>query len=373
MQPARPWRWAAVGAIAVLTVAKALWDAATGLEVLDLWIVSRTGAELFAGGWIDVFSDDAIQVGPITLLVQGSLWELAKGTGVRLETLFSLVIQPAVVLSCLWLVGRGIPDPRRRLPAQVSVAIVLFVWEIPWNAYIFGHPTEFLIPILWVVAGRFAFRSRVGWAGVAVAVSAGLKPWGVLGIPLLLLAPDGRGRLRALAVAGAGTALLFGPFLLFGEVNTFEYRWTVEAGTGPSWVMGSGAEFNWALRLLQGALALSVGAVVSGLARARGEEVVWAPALAVIGTRLATDPIALTYYWLAPQAILLTAAGWFIGRMALLPATVLIALCGLSFFASLISAVGLGVILIAFGVVAGLYADRVDLTWLPLRRGARAG
>lgn len=373
MDEPRRWRWMAAAVVVGLALGKAFLDSSSDLEVIDLWILSRAGAELFDSDWIDVFSDKGIQVGPLMLLVQGSLWEVAAATGVRLETLFSLLMQPAVILSCLWLVGTGIGDPRRRLAAQIAVALLLFVWEIPWNAYIFGHPTEFLIPILWLVAARLAHGGRPGRAGIAIAASAGLKLWGVLGVPLLLLAPEARGRLHGVAAAGAGVALLYGPFLLFGEVNTFEYRWIVESGTGPAWVLDPGAEFGWPPRLLQGAVALSVGAAVALLSRTRDELVVWAPALAIIGARLATDPTAFAYYWLAPQAILLVAAGWFIGRKAVIPAAALVCLSGLAFFASAVSDVGLAVVLILVSVGAVLVADRVDLTWLPLRRTARAG
>lgn len=360
-------------AVVVLAIGKALWDASRDLEVIDLWIVSRAGSELFGSGWIDVFSDQGLQVGPLILLVQGSLWEISSATGVRLEMLFSLLVQPVVILSCLWLVGAGIENQRRRFAAQAVVASLLFVWEIHWNAYVFGHPTEFLIPIIWLVAARLAYRGHPVRAGLAVAVSGGFKLWGILGVPLLLLAPRAWGRLHAVGAAGAGMVLLYGPFLLSGEVNTFGYRWIVEAGTGPSWMLDPGTGFGWPLRLFQGAVALTTGAGVALLSRTRGELVLWAPALAIIGARLATDPTALAYYWLAPQAVLLVAAGWLIGRDAALPALALVGLAGLAFFASAVSDVGLALVLVLVSAGAALFADRMNLTRLPLRRTARAG
>lgn len=350
--------------VLTLSIGKALWDSRSGLEVLDLWTVSRAGAALFGPDRMDVFSDPSIQVGPLTLFLQGLLWKAAAAWGLDLQLLFALAVQPTVVLSCLWLVGRGVPAPLR-LRAQAVVAALLLVWEVPWNAYIFGHPTEFLIPILWIVAARLARCGRWGPAGIAIAISTGAKAWGVLGVPLLLLAPLGRDRIRSLSVAVAVTVMLYAPFFLLGDVGTFRYRWIVGAGTGAALVMDPGSAFGWLPRLVQGAFAISVGAAVALAARGRSELLVWAPAAAIIGARLATDPTVFSYYWLAPQALLLIAAGWFIGARANVPAILLVCVTAVTFVAARISTLAVSLLLVCIGTTASLRRDRFDGTWLP--------
>ena len=363
----------ALGAILGLSILKAFWDPMDGLEVIDLWSLARSGSSLFGSRWVDVFSDPGIQVGPLTLLIQGGLWEASAATGVDLEIWFSLLVQPAVVVASLWIVGKGIPDriPRRR--AQLVVAAFLLVWEIPWNAYVFGHPTEFLIPILWLWAALLAREGRAGWAGALIAASAGLKLWGVLGFPLLLLLPGIRPTIRGLGAALAGVGLLYGPFLLFGEVRTFEYEWVVGPGTGPAWVLGEGALFGWPPRFLQGALALASGAALTYLCRRRGDALVWAPALGIIGVRLALDPTAFPYYWLAAQSVLLVAAGWLIGRSAAIAAAALLTVALVTFLASSTSVVAVALLAVVTATAAAIWGDRLDLTRFPLRGTTRAG
>src|SRR5207344_2361658 len=111
-------------------------------------------------------------------------------------------------------------------------------------------------------------EDRMFNAGVLIGFSAGLELWGVLGAPLLLLAPRlKRAFAGGLAETGVVVAML-APFALAGSFRMFEHEWRVATGTLLGLVVQPGTHFGWPLRLLQSALALGGGAAIAtGLRR----------------------------------------------------------------------------------------------------------
>src|SRR5207247_4610502 len=119
-----------------------------------------------------------------------------------------------------------------------------------------GHPAEAIVPLLWVLAAIWVREGRVGLAGALLGLSAGLELWGVLGVPVLLLAPRRRRALVGALVEAAVVLGMLAPFALAGSVRMFQYDWRVASGTLLSLFVAPGADFGWPLRLLPSALAL---------------------------------------------------------------------------------------------------------------------
>jgi hypothetical protein len=86
-----------------------------------------------------------------------------------------------------------------------------------------------------------------------------------------------------------------------------EHAWRTAGGTLAGHLVGSGEEFSWQLRLLQGGLAALVCAGAT-LSLRRRPEVVWLPAAAALGTKLLLDPVSYTYYGVAPLVLCLLGA-----------------------------------------------------------------
>jgi hypothetical protein len=121
--------------------------------------------------------------------------------------------------------------------------------------------------------------------------------WGVLGAPVVLLAP----RIRFVRSAAAGAAallVLWAPFVLAGPFQMFAFAWPVMERSLLHALDPGATAFPWSLRLLQAAVAVGAGAAVALLLRRR--DAAWGPwavGVAVVAARLVLDPVLAAYYW----------------------------------------------------------------------------
>jgi hypothetical protein len=215
---------------------------------------------------------------------------------------FLIEISVAALLVCV--LGRLGASDRVRL----AVGLLAVGSGLTHGAFVDGHPAQAIVPLLWVLAGVWAREDRVLLAGALVGLSGGLELWGVLGAPVLLLAPRLRQAVRGgLAEALVVTALL-APFAVAGTFRMFDYEWQVGTGTLLSLVAEPGTDFGWPLRLLQASLALGAGTALA-LALRRHLHAVWLAPLAVVAVRVLLDPLSYGWYWQAAQALVLVGAG----------------------------------------------------------------
>jgi hypothetical protein len=256
---------------------------------------------LFSARWADTFADPSLQVGPLQLLLVG-IADRIGGLG-----FLAYVIEVGVAALVVFVLGRLLRGRPYRIVGQAAGGLAAVALGITADAYGYGHPAQVVVPLLWILAGLEARKGRTAWGGALLGLSAGLELWGVLGAPVLLLAPGLRLILRGLAAQAFVTVALYLPFVLVGSFRMFELRWKVEAWTLVQFVVPAGSEFPWTLRLVQGAAALTMGA---GLAYAlrRSERAVWAIPLGIVGVRVLFDPTLYTWYWLGVETIALAAA-----------------------------------------------------------------
>jgi hypothetical protein len=266
-----------------------------GTDPGDLIYFVHRGEQLLSANWANTFSDPMLQSGPLQLVVFGTVRNLAA---------LAFVIELAVAALLLYVLGRVQVSDRARL----IVGVLAVAAGLTQGAFIDGHPAEALVPLLWVLAGLSARDDRVVAAGALIGLSAGLELWGVLGVPLLLLAPRlKRAFVGALVESGVVVAML-APFMLAGSFRIFQHEWRVATGTLLGLVVTPGTHFGWPLRLLQAALALSAGAAVALVLR-RSVHALWLAPLAVVIVRLVLDPLSFGWYFLEAVSLVLVGAG----------------------------------------------------------------
>jgi hypothetical protein len=264
-------------------------------DASDLLYFVHRGERLLSARWADTFADPTLQSGPLQLVVMGA----ARSTAV-----LAFLIELGVAALLLVVLGRlGVPKRWRLILGLAAVAAGL-----THGAFVDGHPAEVVTPLVWVLAAYEARRGRVGLAGALVGLTAGLELWGVLGAPVLLLAPRLRDAAKGVAVEVAVVGGLLAPFALFGNFHMFDYQWRVAEGTILSVVVPVGTHFGWPLRLLQAGIACGLGAAVA-LRFHRNVNSVWITPLVVVVARIALDPLAYGWYWLEAEALALVAAG----------------------------------------------------------------
>ncbi len=270
-------------------------------EPTDLRYFVHAGEQLLSAGWADTFADRSLQSGPLQLLLFGAVGSVPA---------LAFVLEFGVA-ALLLLVLRRLGAGER---AQLVVGLAAVATGLTHAAFVDGHPAEIANPLLWVVAALWAREGRTAWAGALIGASAGLELWGVLGAPVLLLAPQLRAVMRGL-LAQAGVVLaLLAPFALAGRFEMFAYEWKVAGGTLLGLVLQPGSEFGWSLRLLQAAVATGLGGAVV-LRFRRTLHAIWLAPLAVVLTRILLDPLAYGWYWLEVEALALVGAAIAVPRL----------------------------------------------------------
>lgn len=252
------------------------------------------GTAMIGTGFWDVFADPGLQIGPLYLFVLGLATRVLLVLG--FPVLFVLAgLQAAAVTWLALVMARRLATGHRvdPHPAQWAVGLVLVIGGPLADATLAGHPEEILVGLMLVGAALAASRPSGRSVGVWLAAAGGVKLWGVLGAPIVLLGrPSPRGLAGRVVVLGTLTALCYGSFMVLGTVSTFDFEWTATQWSPPSMLASRLGMEGWALRLVQGGTVGLVGCFVA-LRR-------WASPLllviVVVATRLALDPLNLTYY-----------------------------------------------------------------------------
>ncbi|MBW4032313.1 MAG: hypothetical protein HIU88_06580 [Acidobacteria bacterium] len=323
--PTVPARWrgpltavfAALAAVGI--VVNTLVATSVASQPLDFTFFGKPGADLLLGQWTGMYQDPLIQAGPFELAFWGIPWLLGVAGTAAWSTfciVAAILLSVALFAVCRWLLRTVTPSWSTPLAAGVTAFAALGL--VTTRSLSSGHPAEFAIPLMWVVAAQLARRDRPLAAAAILAATTGWEVWGVLGVPLLLLAPriDGRTIWRS-ALGGIGVlALLYLPFFLLGPMRMFAFAWPIYPGTLAHLLFPGIATFSWPMRLAQGVLAVGAGATMAMLLRRRADAV-WLSLLAVCVIRLFLDPVLAGYYVIPPEMLALLGAAFAIAQRAL--------------------------------------------------------
>ncbi len=286
----------------VVAAASGTFDASSGLSPLDLGTFLEGAERLLSSRWADTFADSSIQVGPIFLLCIGVARWFGDILGVETEIVLGGLVHVIVVAAVMATTDRVASD-RAIAPVISGVAGAIAITAgLAWTSYISGHPEETVIALAWVFVALWAREDRPLRAGLTLALAGGLKLSGLLGLPLLFLIPEKRARARAVAIALGVSAFAYLPFLLVGELNTFDFVWTIESPLID--VLIEQRHFPWWARVVQGVVAVGAGFLAVHVFR-RSVLVLWAAPLLIVAVRILLDPLPQYYFWLGFEALLL--------------------------------------------------------------------
>ena len=172
------------------------------------WHFSVEGARLLLhGSGLNLFADAPwLQTGPLSLIVAALLSPLPANLAKAVAQIAMAAAGPLLIVALAPLVA-----PARKARRLFIAAMVLIpawtVLSVRW-----GHLDDVLAMVFAIVTLRAVSADRPVLAGAAMALAIAAKPWAIGFLPLLLVLPWGR--LRAGAVAAAGTALAWAPFVL---------------------------------------------------------------------------------------------------------------------------------------------------------------
>jgi hypothetical protein len=309
----------AIVLLPVLVVMAMVSTATDAPQPIDYGLFGPAGAELLTGHWSAIFGDPLIQAGPLELLPWGVIQLLGVSGQVGWTVATTCCSALTAFLAALVLRPTLSPDLRSSALAAGGTLVLSLAGPvaISWNV---GHPSEVLVPLLWVVAGRLALRNRPMLAAGLVAASSGFEVWGLLGAPVVLLAADLR-LLRPALVGVAVLAVLWVPFVVAGPFHMFSFAWSVSDRSLIHLLQPSATSAPWSYRLVQGLLALGGGSAVALLLRGAAWGP-WAVVVAVVAGRLVLDPVLAAYYWDPVLVGLVGALALAVRRRAVVPAVV---------------------------------------------------
>lgn len=262
----------------------------------DSHLFLQYGQTLLSSHWNQAFSDSAVQVGPLQLLLYGSI-----GRSHVALALFLAVVTALLVVTAARTVGLKSPV------LLGAVGLLAVVTGLTGIGYGVGHPADPLLPLVWILAAHEARRGRAWTAGLIIGLCAGVQTWGILGVAVLALAPRLREAAIGAAVAAVTALALFLPFMLGGHFGMLSFEWRVLPPSPMSLLVPEGTPFGWPLRLVQATVAVAIGVTVARLLR-RSPHALWATPLAIVAARLQFDPDLYQYYLAGPQGPILVAA-----------------------------------------------------------------
>lgn len=282
--------------------------AMAGAGPIDFDLFGPAGAALVEGRWGEVYADPAVQAGPVELLPYGIAYVL--GAGVLEWTIASLLTGWLTTVALGFLVVTVAPRARgRRTQVLTLAALGAGVLLGPLALVLLsGHPAQVVVPLMWVAAAVLVVRHRSLPAALLIGLSAAWEPWGLLGAPILLLAarPTLIRLMRDVAVATIAACAFYAPFVFSGTFAMLGFGWRSHAS--PTLVAGllGGADVGWGFRVLQGTVTVGAVALLAWLLRGRADAA-WIVPLGVLALRLVADPLAQSYYTLAPVTMLVLA------------------------------------------------------------------
>jgi hypothetical protein len=251
----------------------------------DAWLFVAAGRTLLSAHWSRAFADPSIQVGPLQLVLFGSVGRSQVALAVVLGAAAAVLVLAA---------ARACGVERPGILAGLGVAAV--ATGLTRAGFDAGHPADTLLPLLWILAAAEARRGRTLRAGAIVGLGCGLETWSLLGLAVLVLAPRRRDALVGAAAAAGVAASLFSPFVAAGHFEMGAYRWAVSSQSLVSALVAPGTPVGWPVRLAQGGVALAAGLGVARIARGSRHSLWLVPAVVVLA-RLLLDPLDSGYYF----------------------------------------------------------------------------
>jgi len=252
----------------------------------------EAGLSMLGPEVLDVFAAPGVQMGPVYLLFIGVLTTAVDAVG--LPVLFTVAAVQAIGIAWFalfttrrWAVELGAAPLRAQWGVVAPMAFGGLLAESIGN----GHPEEIFLGLLFANIALMAQRGAGARVGALVGLATGIKLWGLLAAPVLLVGRAPRTIMWRVVAALAVALAFYLPFFLFGEVNTFSFRWG-NTSTPLSMLAHEWGLSDWGMRLIQGGAVAVVGSAVAWRRRGSGLAVV----LTIIAVRLVLDPLLMTYY-----------------------------------------------------------------------------
>jgi hypothetical protein len=239
------------------------------------------------------------QLGPPPLFVIGLAQRLLSprvGYGGDVAVLVLTLALGVASLAIVELLARELWSPRRAAAATtVAGALLLPSWGAGMAAW--AHLEDAMALAGICLAILLARRNHAVACGIVIGLAAASKPWAVIFVPMILMFPETRARLRALIAAVGAIELCWAPFIIAAPSTVVSTQLPLriynESALRALGFPAGAAAPGW-IRLAQFLLGmLAVGLV----ARRSWWSILWVG----MAARLIVDPLAWPYYSVGPM------------------------------------------------------------------------
>lgn len=304
-------RWVAVRPVVVLLPLAAVVFACLGAAIPggDAGWFRRAGMAMWGPHVLDTFAEPGLQIGPLYLAALGAAARVVAAVGLPPLPVLSALQAVLITWFGIWTAGRlARAAGAAPTPAAWATGLVLVVAGYLTEGIANGHPEELLIALLLANAALDVTRGHWWRGGLLLGLATGVKQWAPFTAGALVRGNRVRGSAQAAVAALSVTAVLYLPFVLGGDVRTFDFSWGISdssvLGTIASWAGLS----DWGARVVQGGVAGLAGLAVAW----RGRFSPLVPLVVAIAVRLLLDPLRLSYYS-GPLMLLLVLWAWSVG------------------------------------------------------------
>ena len=234
--------------------------------IVDVPAFSEIGNAMLSGDLAATYATPFNQTGPLQPVLSHLLWITASSFR---ETLGWDLLQIAIaagLLGSVVLTVRIGADALGLAPQawvlELTAVSVLAAMGAPADYFAEGHWWQIPVLWLWWIASLAIVRGRVFIPAIALAASMALEPWGVLGVVLIVFAPEFKVMIRAGIVTLLMLSAIWLPFLLMWPFAMGSYQWKVREDSLWALIGFGGSEFSWLMRSLQAAAILASCIVV---------------------------------------------------------------------------------------------------------------
>lgn len=296
-------------------------------RIIDLYLFAPAGESIITGDLNNTYADKSNQAGPLQLVFSfflGKTGEVNLLSSWYIQSIFVQFILMLTLTSLILILSNKVLFKTHNFGLQrlilltpLMLGLYLSIISYSINFYVFGHYWQIAVVLLWSATGFFIAKKKAIPAGIMLALSIALEPWGIFGFILLLLSNNMRDFIKSVLVGMVGGVLAWAPFALQKDFSMGDYKWVIRPGTFWSLIAETESSFSWSHRISQGFLVLTVSLFLVFFSKSiikrnsQNSSLLFVFSMiissGIILARVCFDPTYIRYYLYAPQVMLLIA------------------------------------------------------------------
>ena len=273
-------------------------------QVTDLWMFYQDGDRILSGNYHKAYQSLVEQTGPLQLIADRVIVEIAHYLGWYI--VMGLIMSSYLIAIAIF--TRKISSKSKPKVSAIAV-LISGTLGLPYLVFWWGHWWQIPVAIFWFISIMQVSKNRFFTAGIMIAVTILLEPWGVIAvIPILFLMHKGIKNKIIFVVASSIGIIGWMPFYLTKSFAIGKILWSVEKSS--IWGLANLISIDWFVRLIQGSILMILMIIVVRIVKKQGYSIQWIASIIILSLfslRVGLDSISFPYYWQVMAFIMISA------------------------------------------------------------------